>query len=56
MKTLLEAGAAALSVFGASSQNNRLVRMMFPRGDGPLELMGSTTVYPRTVQLRLIRE
>ncbi len=35
MKSLLEAGAAALSVFSARSQHNRLLRMTFPREDGP---------------------
>lgn len=35
MQNLVEAGMTALSVFGAASQNNRLLQMTFPHADGP---------------------
>lgn len=35
IRNVVEAGMAALSVFGANAQNNRLMRMDFPRKDGP---------------------
>ena len=35
IRNVVEAGMAALSVFGANAQTNRLMRMDFPRKDGP---------------------
>lgn len=35
IRNVMEAGMAALSVFGTSSQANRLMRMDFPQNDGP---------------------
>lgn len=39
MDGIVEAGIKALSVFGAQSQHNRLIRMAFPREDGPQATM-----------------
>ena len=35
MANIVDAGMAALSVFGAGAQNNRLLQMSFPHSDGP---------------------
>ncbi|MYN46206.1 type VI secretion system tip protein VgrG [Pseudoduganella sp. FT93W] len=35
LQDIVQAGLVGLSVFGAGSQNNRLLRMDFPQGDGP---------------------
>ena len=35
IQNIVEAGIAALSVFGANAQTNRLMRMDFPQEDGP---------------------
>ena len=35
IRNIVDAGMAALSVFGAQSQANRLMRMDFPQADGP---------------------
>lgn len=48
MSTLLEAGAAALSVFSARSQNTRLMRMIFPHDDGP----SNAAMLVNTVRMR----
>ena len=47
MERLIEAGIQALSVFGAQSQHNRLVRMDFPQEDGPTATMLINRVHMR---------
>jgi type VI secretion system secreted protein VgrG len=47
MEDILEVGMLALSVFGAQSQNNRLLRMEFPREAGPRATMLVNRVHMR---------
>ncbi|WP_374579938.1 type VI secretion system Vgr family protein [Pseudoduganella sp.] len=47
MDGIVQAGIKALSVFGAQSQNNRLLRMAFPQEDGPLATMLVNKVHMR---------
>lgn len=47
MDGIVEAGIKALSVFGAQSQHNRLIRMDLPREDGPRATMLVNKVHMR---------
>lgn len=46
-ENIVDAAVSALSVFGADAQHNRLLRMCFPRDDGPRETMLVNTVQMR---------
>lgn len=48
IKDIVKAGMAALSVFGANSQHNRLMRMTFPHEDGP----ANAVMLVNTVRMR----